>query len=297
MRTRTTIEQSGRQRSQAMAACLLALLALGVLYYTDKPAAVANDKESKERFEFGAEIEHPFGEKAVKGAPFSAQVILEKSQTLANGVHLSEKMTGALYRDTEGRTRQEFPRDGAPEVVLINDNVAGVLYNLHMFQRSAAKINIGEAHANREMEERKHREIEERERAEHRNREIEEREMMEKTKAVNIERSRKEAEPARKVESLGVQMFEGVQAQVKRYTITIPAGREGNDQPFEIVSERWYSPELQIVVMSKRSDPRTGELVYRLANINRGDPARSLFEAPADFTVREEKTELRRKEK
>ncbi len=72
---------------------------------------------------------------------------------------------------------------------------------------------------------------------------------------------------------------------------------EGNDQPFEIVSERWYSPELQIVVMGKRSDPRMGEMVYRLANINRGEPARFLFEAPPDFTVTEEKTELRRKEK
>jgi len=282
-----------------MTACLLALLALGALCYTNKPAAVANDKESKEGFEFGSEIERPFGEKAVKGAPFSAQVVLEKSQTLANGVHLSEKMSGALYRDNEGRTRQEFPRDGAPEVALINDNVAGILYNLHMFQHTALKINIGETHANREMEERtrRNRESGGREQMERLNREIEEREQMEKTKAVNIERARKEIEPERKVESLGEQTFEGVQAQVKRFTLTIPAGKAGNDQPFEIVSERWYSPELQIVVMSKRSDPRTGELVYRLTNINRGDPARSLFEAPADFTVREEKTELRRKEK
>lgn len=273
MKTRTT--------SSTTTASLLALLALGALFYIGKPAAIANDNE---RFEFGADIEHPFGEKAVKGAPFFAQVILESSQTLANGTHVYRKMTGALYRDSEGRTRHEFPRDGAPEIVQINDNVSGVLYNLHMFQRTVDKINVIETRVNREIEERR------------RNRENEEREQMEKAKSANIERARREIEPERKVESLGVQTFEGVPVEVQRFTLTIPAGMEGNDQPFEIVSERWYSPELQIVVMSKRSDPRTDDLVYRLASINRNDQSRSLFEAPADFTVREEKREFRKKE-
>src|SRR5215472_12596482 len=43
--------------------------------------------------------------KSVKGAPFSAQVVVENTQTLANGTHISQKMTGALYRDSEGRIR------------------------------------------------------------------------------------------------------------------------------------------------------------------------------------------------
>ena len=116
---------------------------------------------------------------------------------------------------------------------------------------------------------------------------------MEKAKSMGSERARKE--PQRKVESLGLQPVEGVQAEVKRFTVTIPAGMEGNDQPFEIVSERWYSPELQVVVLIKRSDPRTGDVVYRLTNINRGEQSHSLFEAPADFSVSEEKTEFRKK--
>ena len=272
-----------RAGSNTIIACLLALLAAGALVYLQGPTVAADERE---RFEFGAEVEHPFGEKAVKGAPFSAQVIFENTQTLANGVHVAHKRTGTLYRDSEGRTRQELPRDGAPEIVLINDRVMGVLYNLHMFQHTASKVNISSQQANRELEER------------HRQRENQEREQMEKTKGVAaIKRSGNEVEPERRVESLGVQTFEGVQAEVTRFTVTIPAGMEGNDQPFAIVSERWYSPELQIVVMGKRSDPRMGEMVYRLANINRSEPARELFEAPSDFTVTEEKTELRRKEK
>ncbi|HYP02228.1 MAG TPA: hypothetical protein VER76_18700, partial [Pyrinomonadaceae bacterium] len=51
---------------------------------------------------------------------------------------------------------------------------------------------------------------------------------------------------------------------------------------------RWYSPELQTVVMTRHSDPRFGETSYRLTNINRGEPARTLFEVPSDYTVKEQ---------
>ena len=268
-------------RTTSTVVFVLGLLVLATGSYFNRQTVAANDRE---RFEFGSEIERPFGGKTVKGAPFSAQVSLETSQTLANGVHVSHKMTGALYRDSEGRTRQELPRDGAPEIVLINDTAAGVRLNLHMFQKTVNKFDLNEARVNRELEARA--------RANH---EAEEREQMEKAKSMNA-RSAQRSEPQRKVESLGTQSFDGVQAEGTRFTITIPAGAEGNDQPFDIVSERWYSPELQVVVMGKRSDPRNGEMTYRLTNINRSEPASSLFEAPSDFTVSEQKVELRKRE-
>jgi hypothetical protein len=287
-----------RTSSTVATACLFALLAAGVLVFLDKPAVVANDKEKSEKFEFGAQIEHPFGEKSVKGAPFSAQVVFENTQTLANGVHLARKMIGALYRDSEGRTRNELPREGSPEMVLINDGVAGVFYHMNLLQHSAVKVDVGRLRTNREHEERRHQlEHQEREEARTINREQEEREHAEKATGLALKRSSNEAQPERRVESLGVQTFEGVQVEVTRFTVTIPTGLEGNDKPFDVVSERWYSPELQVVVMGKRSDPRTGEVLYRLTNINRSEPARSLFEAPADFTVKAESMELRRKER
>lgn len=88
-------------------------------------------------------------------------------------------------------------------------------------------------------------------------------------------------------ESLGKQAIEGVEAEGTRKTIEIPAGEIGNERPMEIVFERWYSPELQVVLMTKHSDPRFGETTYRLTNINRSEPARELFEVPADYTVQE----------
>lgn len=89
------------------------------------------------------------------------------------------------------------------------------------------------------------------------------------------------------IESLGRQTIEGVQADGRRTTITIPAGQAGNDLPMSIVVESWYSPELQTTVLFKRSDPRVGETVTRLTNINRSEPAPALFEAPADYKLTE----------
>src|ERR1051325_6350071 len=88
-------------------------------------------------------------------------------------------------------------------------------------------------------------------------------------------------------EDLGKQTIEGVEAEGTRTTITIPAGEIGNERAIEIVNERWYSPELQLVVMTRHSDPRSGEMTYKLTNINRAEPAKSLFEVPAGYTVKE----------
>ena len=88
-------------------------------------------------------------------------------------------------------------------------------------------------------------------------------------------------------ESLGKQMIEGVEAEGTRTTHTFPAGMIGNERPINIISERWYSPELQMVVLTKHNDPRFGETSYRLTNINRSEPTRTLFEVPSDYTVKE----------
>jgi hypothetical protein len=39
--------------------------------------------------------------------------------------------------------------------------------------------------------------------------------------------------------------------------------------------------------MNKTIDPRVGETVYKLTQIQRGEPHRSLFEVPEGYTVRE----------
>jgi Secretin and TonB N terminus short domain len=88
-------------------------------------------------------------------------------------------------------------------------------------------------------------------------------------------------------ESLGKQTIDGVEAEGTRITHVIPAGAIGNDRPIEIVTERWYSQELQMAVMTKWIDPRSGESTQRLTNLIRGEPDAALFQIPSDYTIRE----------
>lgn len=69
--------------------------------------------------------------------------------------------------------------------------------------------------------------------------------------------------------------------------MTIPAGDMGNELPINVVTETWFSPELQVTVLRKFNDPRYGEDIYRLTNINRTEPAKALFEIPAEYTIKE----------
>jgi TonB family protein len=89
-------------------------------------------------------------------------------------------------------------------------------------------------------------------------------------------------------ESLGKQMIEGVECEGTRMVSTIPAGQIGNERPIEIINERWYSPELQVTVMTKQSDPRYGETIFRLAGLTRAEPDEYLFKVPSEYTIKDE---------
>src|ERR1022692_397192 len=90
-------------------------------------------------------------------------------------------------------------------------------------------------------------------------------------------------------EPLGKLMIEGVNAEGVREVSTIDAGAIGNDRPIQVSTESWYSADLQMNVMTKHSDPRTGDESFRLTNINRAEPAAYLFQPPAGYQITERK--------
>ena len=247
-----------------------------------------------------------FGGQVVKGAPYSAEAVTETIQTLGDGNRIVNRITSMMYRDSEGRTRREQSLKGLGifgagedpfQTVFINDPVAGVTFSLDSRSHTALKsvpftfefsgkkgeqfefkvapppptaptsrsLIVTAPHAPEDQ-------------------------LTLRTEAGVGETFvfRSKPNKANEVkENLGKQNIEGVEAEGTRSTVTIPAGEIGNERPIEIVNERWYSPELQLVVMTRHSDPRTGETTYKLTNINRTEPAKSLFEVPSDYTIKE----------
>jgi hypothetical protein len=86
---------------------------------------------------------------------------------------------------------------------------------------------------------------------------------------------------------LGTRNFFGVAAKGVQRSYQIPAGAIGNRQPITVSNETWTAPDLQIIVYHKRSDPRSGALVYQLASLSRTEPAPALFTVPSDYSVRD----------
>ncbi len=90
-------------------------------------------------------------------------------------------------------------------------------------------------------------------------------------------------EPA---EELGEQVLEGLLVKGTRMTDTIPAGTIGNERAIDIVTERWYSEDIDAMVLQRFSDPRFGETTYRLVNVVLGDPSPDLFQVPQGYELR-----------
>ncbi len=233
--------------------------------------------------------------KPVKGAPYSAEIISESVQTLSDGNRITHKSTSSIYRDSEGRTRREqnltslggLAAENEPlQIIFINDPVAGINYILHP-NRTANKIVVGKNQVSVLAPEGKPGmgvEVNVEAVSPDARQFHYEKKIIRHGGSSSFENSKKE--------SLGTQNIEGIKAEGTRVTTVIPAGEIGNELPINIASETWYSPELQTMVSSKNSDPRMGENTFRLTNINRNEPAHSLFEVPADYKIEEGKQQI-----
>jgi hypothetical protein len=232
----------------------------------------------------------------VKGAPFCGTIATEHTQTFSDGnrIHTTENST--LCRDGAGRTRREASLNllGAAtqtsnaKLITITDPVAGFRYMLDSESKIAHKMpipsslsaagagneagtvamrgrgegvmlyqRVGTAGPNMVM-----------------------------NKDVFFKKGGRPSDgPAPATENLGDETIDGIHATGTRITTTIPAGEMGNEQPIAVVSERWYSPELKVTIMTKHTDPWAGELKTQVTNVNTSEPDSSLFLVPNDYKV------------
>ena len=246
------------------------------------------------------------------GRPYSAEATTEFVQVLGDGNKIVRKATARIHRDGEGRTRrEELAADGTVKLVSIYDPVAHITYVLDPATRTARKSGVVVVMPRTMTTEDKQK--------------IELKMMTEQqasgrmgstvtivkpeefpAQAAPDEMRKRMAETVvatgrgrgviqrtvrdddvKNEESLGQKIFDGVLADGKRVTTVLPAGSIGNQQPITVLSEQWFAPDLEILVMTRHSDPRTGETSYSLSNITRGEPAAGLFDVPPDYTIQE----------
>jgi hypothetical protein len=255
------------------------------------------------------------------GAPYSADAVTESVQVLSDGNRIVSRTATRIYRDSEGRTRREqLTTSGDVRSVNISDPVAGSTYLLNPADRTAQRAGVimtspagstrmmvsgsltvtgtripeEEAAGRREVEAQAAsggsagRGVRGRGAASAGSPPVEAATMVyPATEAVTLSRTTSPAGGAINKEDLGQQLIEGVLASGTRITTTFPAGAIGNEKPIVVVSEQWFSEDLKVLVMTKHNDPRSGQTIYRLSNVVQAEPARSLFEVPADYTLKE----------
>ena len=252
-----------------------------------------------------------FGGKSVKGLPYSAEAVNETTQALADGNRISRKTSSNVYRDSQGRTRNEMSMpDVGPwasgkteKMVTIFDPVAKATIMLHPDKTATRHLmpsvegmnwtesSKGEARTmiftNRVEGPRE-------------GYKVMEDVIIERTTATEHDAKLKaetavrmrtgstlamSANQSMRKESLGKKMIEGVEAEGTRIVSTIAAGEIGNERAIEIVDETWYSKELEALVYSRHADPQTGETSYKLVNVQRIEQPITLFEVPADYKM------------
>jgi hypothetical protein len=239
----------------------------------------------------------------VKGAPYSLDATIEIAQTLSDGNRIVHRQTVHLYRDSKGRTRREetlaaigpWAASGTPPTMItIQDPVSDISYFLDPRRKIATKLPTPQTR----------------------------KAVMVTGGVVNGEEGSVPVtasvdsdavsggfvsagdgrvavvgfnagppgqilQPPEKSDPLGKETIIGLSSEGTRTTVTIPPNVVGNERPLDIIRERWYSSDLQIVLRSKQEDPRFGETTYEVTKLDRVDPASSLFEVPSHYKIKQ----------
>jgi len=87
---------------------------------------------------------------------------------------------------------------------------------------------------------------------------------------------------------LGAQTMNGVELRGLRRERTISAQASGTGQPVVITDDFWYAPSLSIYLIIRHDDPRTGEQMVAVSEIDPHEPDARMFAVPEDYKVVDE---------
>jgi len=195
------------------------------------------------------------------GAPFSAVVVTEWTRLLEDGSTTTMKNHRVVARDSEGRIFQErrylSPTGDKDETELralqYSDPVKHEYYDCDVSRRTCLVYRY-----NRRSE-------------------------------VGANLPAKTTLPGGRGtvtrEDLGEKTIEGVGAVGSRKTIMINPGEDGYQHAEPTVKEFWYSPQLEVNVVTKRFEPRGGAQNFQLKQVSVDEPSAALFVPPSDYRI------------
>jgi hypothetical protein len=208
-----------------------------------------------------------FGEsKTVAGSPLTAQMVITRENTLADGNHILRTTQSTVYRDSQGRVRQEMtvdagtPATGAVKhtLITITDPVSGKRYTLDPTNKTARQMPFrphGHGYHAKGPQ-------------------GPEADAVKDALSRSVQR-----------DQLGTKSIDGFQSNGERVTRTIAAGEIGNEKPIEVVTERWFSTDLQLPLLVVHTDPLMGTATTKVTSVTRGEPDASLFQVPSDYKL------------
>ncbi len=191
----------------------------------------------------------------VAGVPFSAMVVIESKQTLADGTVESRHSQVQIARDSRGRIHNELR-------AMVPEGFKGILpggmpplISMHIYDpetRISYFLDPGT--------------------------------MIARMRMIPAPRQLVDASDPN-AQDLGFTELNGMQARGTRVTRTIPAQASGTGKDVQVADEFWYSEDLHMNLLERHTDVRGGEQTVAILSIKTEEPAASLFEVPAGYKV------------
>jgi hypothetical protein len=185
----------------------------------------------------------------IPGVPFSATVMIESKQPIADGSMETKVTQTMIARDSRGRIRNE-------RHMLMPAGAKGMppLISVHVFD-PATRISYIYNPAT----------------------------MIAREQAVPPPRT--EVVTGGNSEDLGYSTLNGMQAKGTRTTRIVPSPVSGTGKPVTVTDETWYSEDLHMNLMEEHTDVRGGKQTVAILSIKRDEPAPALFEVPAGYRI------------
>lgn len=193
----------------------------------------------------------------VVGAPFSATVTIESATPMPDGSVDTKRTINLIGQDSLGRIHNERRR-------LVPESFHGspALLEVHLFDPQT-RLNTFYDPMSRIARQRV---------------------LPESPKAASPSATFRPNSPE-KIEDLGRSNLNGLDAKGMRFTFTVPARLSGTGTPVEVVEEYWYSEDLHVNLLVRRTDPRTGVQTVAISAIERVEPAPAFFEVPQGYKI------------